>query len=158
MDAETIVDLGSVPIEGLPFSLGALPVNYDGTVYGGGLTLAYGGERFFGSLTATWTDTSLSGDFESSVSSFTAQPRLGLVMNQTSFWVGGMYLDTDEKHAGVIELPFLGTVPFGVELESAEKWNYVLGIGHTFSPKATVSLELGLGKRDHTLFNFTYRF
>jgi hypothetical protein len=158
MDAETVVDLGSTNIMGLDIPLGKLPVDYDGTVYGAGLTLAYGGERWFTSVTATWTDTSLSGDFDSSVSSFTAQPRIGLNEGKMSFWVGGMYLDTDEKHQGVIALTGLGVVPFTVELEGANKWNTVVGAGFTFSPKATVYLEAGFGKRDHLLFNFTYRF
>jgi hypothetical protein len=40
----TIVHLGNVPIPGLPFPLGKLNVDYDGTVYGAGFTLVYGGE------------------------------------------------------------------------------------------------------------------
>jgi hypothetical protein len=158
VDAETVVDLSSVPVVGLPIPLGKLPVDYDGTVYGAGLTLAYGGERWFTSVTTTWTDTDLSGDFESSVRTFTAQPRIGLIVNKWQFWVGGMYLDTDEKHVGTIELPFLGPVPFEVELEGADKWNTAVGAGYVFSPKVTLYFEVGFGKRDHTLFNFTYRF
>jgi hypothetical protein len=158
MNANTVVDLSSVPVTGLPFPLGKLPVNYDGTVYGLGFTLAYGGENWFTSVTSTWTDTSLSGDFDSSVKSFTAQPRIGLLRGKWAAWVGGLYIDTTEKHSGSIDLPVLGPVPFAVELESANKWNYAVGAGYSFSPKAMLYLELGFGKRDHTLFNFTYRF
>ena len=39
-----------------------------------------------------------------------------------------------------------------------DAWNYAVGLGHVFSPQATLYLELGFGDRDHTLFNFTYRF
>ena len=160
VDAKTYVDLSKVPVAGLPVSLGILPVAYDGTVYGAGFSLLYGTERWFGALTNTWTDASLSGDFDSSVRTFSAQPRIGLVFNRSTVWVGGMYLDTEETHAGVIALPLPGIppVPFSVELESMKAWNYAIGIGHVFSPKAHVSLELGFGDRDHTLFNFTYRF
>jgi len=158
MDAETVVDLSSVPVTGLPFPLGKIPVKYDGTVYGLGFTLAYGGEHWFTSLTTTWTDTDLSGDFKSSVKTVTAQPRIGLLKNRWQFWVGGMYLDTDETHSGTIPLPILGDVPFSVELEGADKWNTAVGVGYTFSPKATFYFEVGFGKRDHTLANFTYRF
>ena len=158
MSAETVVDLSSVPVQGLPFSLGKLPVDYDGTVYGLGFTLAYGGERWFGSVTSTWTDTSLNGDFDSSVKSFTAQPRVGLFWEKWAFWVGGMYLDTQEDHSGTIALPVLGPVPFAVELEGASKWNTAVGAGYIFSTRANLYLELGFGDRDHTLFNFTYRF
>jgi hypothetical protein len=160
VDADTLVDLSNVPIIGLPVPLGVLPVSYDGTVYGLGFTLAYGSEKWFTSLTSTWTDTNLSGDFDSSVSSFTAQPRIGLLKNKWAFWVGGMYLKTDEQHQGAIQLPIPGVppVPFNVELESAKKWNYTVGVGHVFNPKAMLYLEYGFGDRTHTLFNFTYRF
>jgi len=158
VDAETVVDLSSVPVTGLPFPLGQLPVNYDGTVYGAGLTLAYGGERWFTALTATWTDTDLSGDFDSSVNTFVAQPRVGLLMDGWAFWVGGMYLDTEETHSGAVTLPILGSVPFSVELEGSDKWNTAVGASYTFNPKSHLSLEFGFGNRDHTLFNYTYRF
>jgi hypothetical protein len=160
VDADTLVDLSGVPIPGLPFPLGTLPVSYDGTVYGFGANLVYGTDRWFAALNNTWTDTSLNGDFDSNVSSFTVQPRVGLIFNKWTAWVGGMYLDVDEKHRGTIDLPVPGwpPVPFRVELGSMEKWNYAVGVGHVFSPKATLYLEFGFGDRDHTLFNFTYRF
>ena len=160
VDADTYVDLSKVPIAGLPVSLGTLPVAYDGTVYGIGFNLLYGTDRWFAALNNTWTDANLSGDFDSSVKSFSSQPRVGLIFNKTSIWLGGMYLDTEEKHSGTIMLPIPGIppVPFNVELESMEKWNYAIGLGHVFSPKAHISLELGFGDRNHTLANFTYRF
>lgn len=158
VDADTVVDLSSVPVVGLPFPLGELPVSYDGTVYGVGATLVYGGDHWFTSATTTWTDTDLSGDFDSSVETLTVQPRIGLLQGGWSFWVGGMYLDTEEKHSGTVELPILGPVPFAVTLEGSDKWNTAVGAGYVFSPKAVVYLEIGFGDRDHTLFNFTYRF
>ena len=71
-----------------------------------------------------------------------------------------MYLDTKETHKGTIQLPIPGVppVPFEVELESLENWNYAVGVAHIFSPKTMITLEVGFGDRDHTLFNFTYRF
>jgi len=160
VDADTYVDLSKVEVIGLPVSLGTLPVAYDGTVYGGGINLLYGSDRWFAALNNTWTDTDLNGDFDSSVQTFTSQPRVGLVFGKWSVWAGGMYLDTQETHSGRIALPIPGIppVPFAVELESMEHWNYAVGVGHVFSPKAHLSLEVGFGDRDHTLFNFTYRF
>ena len=160
VEAETIVDFSKAPITGLPVPLTQLPISYDGTVYGGGATLVYGSENWFTSLTTTWTDTDLGGQFESSVSSFSAQPRLGLVRDKWQFWVGGMYLDTEEDHRGTIQLPIPGVppVPFSVELETSDEWNYAVGVSHVFSSRAHVSLEIGTGDRDHTLFNYTLRF
>lgn len=160
VDADTIVDFSSAPITGLPIPLTKLPISYDGTVYGAGFTLVYGNENWFASATTTFTETDLSGDFDSSVQSLSIQPRVGLIRDKWQFWVGGMYLDTEEDHSGSIALPIPGIppVPFAIELEGAEKWNTAVGVGHVFSPKAHLSFEVGFGDRDHTLFNFTYRF
>jgi len=160
VDADTYVDFSNLPIQGLPFPLGAVQVSYDGTVYGGGVNLLYGTDKWFIALNNTWTDASLSGDFNSSVKAYAAQPRIGLIRNKWTFYAGGMYLDTQEKHDGTIDLgiPGLPSIPFSVELESSEDWNYAVGVMHVFSPKAQFLLEIGFGDRDHTLFNFTYRF
>lgn len=160
VQADTLVDLNNVPLPGLPFSLGVLPVNYSGTVYGGGFNLFYGTDKWFAALNNTWTDASLSGDFNSSVSSFTVQPRVGLIRGNWTWYAGAMYLETEESHKGVIDLGFPGldAVPFNVELDTMEKWNYAVGMGYVFSPKAHLSFEVGFGEREHTLFNFTYRF
>jgi len=162
MDADTYIDFSKVSIAGLPISLGTVPVSYDGTVYGGGVNFLYGTDRWFAALNNTWIDTNLSGDFDSSVKTFTSQPRLGLIFNHWTVWLGGMYLDTEEKHSGTISLPIPGVplppVPFAVELNTMQKWNYALGVGYVFSPRAHVSLEVGFGDRDHTLLNFAYRF
>ena len=160
VDADTIVDFSRAPITGLPVPISTLPISYDGTVYGGGINLVFGSEKWFGALNTTWTETDLSGDFDSSVSTLTIQPRLGLVRDKWQFWVGGMYLDTEETHSGTINLPIPGVppVPFRVVLEGSDKWNEAIGLAHTFSPRAHISLEIGFGDRDHTLFNYTYRF
>lgn len=160
VDADTYVDLSQVPVAGLPFKLGTLPVSYDGTVYGAGVNLAYGTERWFVALNNTWTDTDLGGEFESSVKSFASQPRVGLVRGGWMLWAGGMYLDTEESHRGAITLPLPGLppVPFSVDLASMDHWNYAVGVGYVFSPRAHLSLEVGFGDRDHTLFNYTLRF
>jgi len=158
VNIDTSVDFSEVEITGLPFSLGTLPVSFDGTVYGGGFTLAYGTQRWFTAVTTTFTRTSTSGDLESKVNSTAIQPRIGLLRNGWRFWVGAMYLDTDEKHSGVFELPYIGPVPFEVELVTQDHWNYAVGAGYDFSDRANLSFEAGFGNRTHTLFNFNYRF
>lgn len=157
-DIDTFVDFSQADIEGLPIDLGKLPVSFNGTVYGGGFTLAYGSENWFTSVTTTWTTTNTSGDLKSSVDSTSVQPRIGLLRSNWRFWAGGMYLKTDEKHKGVFPLPLVGDVPFEIELESKDKWNYALGTGYVFNDRVNLSLELGFGNRTHTLFNFNVRF
>jgi hypothetical protein len=158
VNIDTLVDFSQAEITGLPFNLGTLPVSFDGTVYGLGFTLVYGTENWFTSVTTTFTDTSTSGDLESSVESLSIQPRVGLLRGSWRFWAGGMYLDTDEKHSGIFELPFIGPVPFSVDLATRDNWNYTGGVGYVFSDRANLSLELGFGSRTHTLFNFNVRF
>lgn len=158
VDIETTVDFSDVEIIGLPFSLGKIPVPIDGNVYGLGFTLAYGTENWFTTVTTTYTETSTSGGLESSVESLSVQPRIGLLRDNWRFWVGGMYLDTDENHSGTFELPILGEVPFSVELITKDSWNYTGGVGYVFSDRANLSFELGFGNRTHTLFNFNVRF
>ncbi len=160
LDADTYVDLSQVDIPILPFPLGTIPVSYDGTVWGLGANLVYGTDRWFTALNSTWTSTNLGGNFNSDVNSFTIQPRIGLIRNKWTMWVGGMWLKTKEDHNGIIDLgvPGLPPIPFDIELKTADKWNTAVGIGHVFSPKATIYFEYGFGDRTHTLFNFTYRF
>ena len=158
VDINTVVDFSNADITGLPISLGQLPVSFDGTVYGGGFTLAYGTERWFTSVTTAFTKTSTSGDLDSEVSSTSVQPRIGLLRDNWRFWLGAMYLDTDEKHSGVFDLPFIGPVPFEVELVTQDNWNYTGGVGYRFSDRSNLSFEIGFGERTHTLFNFNVRF
>jgi len=160
VDIDTVVDFSTADIMGLPpgVNLGNLPVSFDGTVFGGGFTLAYGTDRWFTSVTTTWTKTNTSGDLDSTVKSTSVQPRIGLLRGSWVFWGGAMYLDTDEKHSGIFELPFIGGVPFEVELVTKDNWNYTAGAGYEFSDRANLSFEVGFGERTHTLFNFNYRF
>ncbi|MDX2428445.1 MAG: hypothetical protein QNK22_07115 [Xanthomonadales bacterium] len=156
---DTLVDFSQAEITP-PIPLGTVPVSFNGTVWGGGFTLAYGTERWFTSVTTTFTKTSTSGDLDSKVNSTSVQPRIGLLRNGFRFWVGGMYLDTDEKHSGIFDLglPGLDSIPFEVELKSKDNWNYAVGAGYVFNDRFNLSLEAGFGNRTHSLFNFNFRF
>jgi hypothetical protein len=158
LDAQTDVNLSAVTIPGLPVSLGTLPIRYNGSVYGGGLTLAAGGDHWFASVTGTWTRSSLSGDFDSKVKARTIQPRIGLVNGPWQFYVGAMGLHTDEEHSGVIALPFLGNVPFAVKLKQASTWSPSIGVHYMLDRFADVTLEFGGGDRRTTLLNVNLRF
>jgi len=159
IEGDTDVDLRAVSIPGAPAGfLGQLPISYDGSMLGGGLTLAYGTENWFASLTGSWTHSDLSGDFDSSVRAQTWQPRIGLVRGDWNFWVGGFYLDATEKHAGTINLPGVGNVPFAVELASKDKFNPTAGVHYNMGRSAEISVEFGGGSRTMTLANFTWRF
>ena len=176
IDGKTTVDLSNVDLSGSPFpflpqQLETIPINYDGDVYGGGLVLAVGGDKWFASLTATFTDTSLSGDFTSSVQATTIQPRIGVRASETTeVWIGGYFIDAEESHTDTIllDLGFLlpptlppGTlipVDFAVNLSQQEDFNFSLGIHSMFTEHWEATVEVGGGDRNTVLANMTYRF
>ncbi|MBP6692902.1 MAG: hypothetical protein KA911_09130 [Xanthomonadales bacterium] len=157
INGDTTVDLSGLPPLPLPFPLRTIAVDYSGQVYGGGATLAYGGEHWFASLTGTWADTDLSGGFDSSVKSTTWQPRVGYVNGPWAAWVGGFYIDAEEKHEGVFTIPGLGAIPFAVELESSDEISPGVGVHYDFGRRAEATLEFAGGDRTITLLNVTWR-
>ncbi|MDH4125973.1 MAG: hypothetical protein OEW64_10540 [Gammaproteobacteria bacterium] len=168
IDGATHIDLRVLNLP-LPPQTNSLTIDYDGDVYGGGIVLAVGGDRWFGSVTATVTDTSLSGDFKSSVGATTIQPRIGLRFpDHTEIWLGGYFLDADEKHSGTVDLD-LGIVGgglpvdaqdavFAVDLSQQEDFNFSVGTHMMFSDAWEATIEVGAGDRRTVLANFTYRF
>ena len=171
IDGDTTVDLSSLGLP-LPPDVQTLRIEYDGDVYGGGAVLAFGGDKWFGSVTATFTDTSLGGDFNSSVSATTIQPRIGLRFGgHTEIWIGGYYIDAEETHSGTFSLdlgpiiaPPGGPIPrpvdldFDVELSQAEDFNFSVGTHMMLTDAWEATIEVGGGDRRTVLANLTYRF
>ena len=171
IDGETHIDLSVLGLP-LPPDVSSLTVDYDGDVYGGGVVLAVGGERWFASLTGTISDTSLGGSINSSVEATAIQPRIGARFGEhTEFWIGGYFIDAEEKHRGTIEIdlgpiianPMSGIprpVPldFAVELSEGEDFNVSFGTHLMINEAWEATVEVGAGDRDTVLANFTYRF
>lgn len=177
IDGDTVIDIGALGLP-LPPQTNSLTVDYDGDVFGGGIVLAVGGERWFASLTGTFTDTDLGGDFKSSVEATTVQPRVGLRFgDHTEFWIGGYFLDAEEKHSGVIDLDLgvLATQPipigggqtvnldgqdvaFDVNLSQDKDFNISFGTHMMFNDAWEATVEVGAGDRATVLANITYRF
>lgn len=171
IDGETTIDLSVLGLP-LPPAVSSLLVDYDGDVKGGGIVLAVGGDRWFASVTGTFINTSLSGDFDSSVEATTIQPRIGLRSgDDLEFWVGGYFLDAEERHSGTLSLdlgpliaPPGGPIPrpvdldFAVDLSQEEDFNLSFGTHMMVSDAWEVTLEVGAGDRRTLLANFTYRF
>ncbi|MEO8197162.1 MAG: hypothetical protein ABI689_10605 [Thermoanaerobaculia bacterium] len=155
IDGSTEVDFSNVP---LPFPLGRLAITYDGTVYGGGMTLAAGGDVWFTSLTGVVTKSDLSGDFDSSAKSLVVMPRLGLHNQYGALWVGAMYLDSEEKHSGTIVLPYVGPVPFAVDLKQKDRWNGLVGLRTDLAEHWTLDVEGGFGNRSSASATVGWRF
>jgi hypothetical protein len=162
IDGQTTVDLSAV---GIPL-LDTVSLDYDGDVYGGGLVLAVGGEKWFASLTGTYSDTDLSGGFNSSVKATAIQPRIGVRATPTTeVWIGGYFIDAEESHSGTINLDLGAAGPgfpipiaFAVDLSQQEDFNFSLGLHSMFSEHWEATVEVGGGDRNTVLANITYRF
>lgn len=168
IDGDTTIDLRPLGLP-LPPQTNSLTIGYDGDVFGGGVVLAAGGDKWFASVTATFTDTSLGGSFDSSVEATTIQPRIGLRAGSSlEIWVGGYILDAEEKHSGTVDLD-LGLVggmlpvdaqdvAFDVDLSQKEDFNPSIGMHMMMSEAWESTIEIGFGDRRTALANFTYRF
>ena len=162
LDGETDVDFSALgPALPLPFT--KLTIEYDGEVYGGGAVVAGGNDRFFGSVTAILTNTSLSGDFDSSADAFVLQPRFGVHNRRGALYVGAMYQEATEEHKGTIGLPLIPGLPpipvaFEVELRQKDDWNWLAGGTVALAEHWTLQAEAGFGDREHVDIEFAYRF
>lgn len=155
IETETKVRLSSVQI-GIP--LADLDVRAKGIVYGGGATLAYGSDRFFGTLTGQYTAAILDEE-GASVTALVVSPRAGVVVaRRVTLYLGAMYQRPSEKHSGKYNVPPLGSVDYSVKLDSANKWNGLAGVTFAVSPHWLLTVEGGFGKRQSLLAHLDYRF
>ena len=170
IDGQTTVDLSNTGVP-LPPNFQMLNITYDGDVYGGGVVLVVGGDKWFASLTGTFTDTNLSGSFNSTVEATAIQPRIGIRASETTeVWIGGYFIDAEESHSGTINLDLGLFVPpgvppgtqipivFAVDLSQQEDFNFSLGLHSMFSEHWEATVEVGGGDRNTVLANMTYRF
>jgi len=154
IEGETTVNLA-------PF-FSDLAVEYDGVVYGAGVTCAAGVGRYFGSLTATYTDTSLDTS-DSSVEAWILSPKVGMRAHARGghpivFWVGAMYQQADEEHQGQVTVPVFGDVRYDVLLEEEEPWNYLVGLSTSVGEHVSIELEGGMGDRTQLTGSLGWRF
>jgi len=153
----TKVGLGTIDT-GLPIRLGDLRIHYSGTVYGGGATLAGGGEHVFSSLTYEYTNTDLDVT-DASVKAWVVTAKLGSrVADAGAVWMGVMYQSVDEHHTGTYTLPYLGSFPFDAKFDAEQPYNFLLGGMVAFAEHWTVTLEGGIGGRTSALVQLGYRF
>ncbi len=134
-----------------------LSVEYDGVVYGGGVTLAGGWDRYFVTLTAALTESELDTS-TSRVKAWIVSPKLGMTCRYGALWIGGMVQQTDERHEGSIAVPVYDRVDYKVEFEQKEAWNTSLGIATGIGRNWLFDLEAGFGDRTHASLSATYRF
>ncbi len=140
----------------LPIPLSDLTIKYDGLVYGTGLTLAGGHDRYFGSFTTQYTGTDLNLN-ESSVTAIVLTPKAGVTFSRAAIWAGAMYQRAKEDHRGRYTIPFFGNVSYSVKLHEKSPWNFQAGFTSELAKHWLIVAEGGLGDRKSLLARIEYR-
>jgi hypothetical protein len=154
LESNTKVGLSELNV-GIP--LADLDVKSKGLVYGAGATLAYGTDRFFGTLTGQYTDTRLDEE-GASVTAWTVTPKLGMTLGKSAAaWVGAMYQKPQEDHQGSYNVPPFGTVPYKVHLTAENMWGYLAGASYGLGEHWLLVAEGGFGQRTALLVHLDYR-
>ena len=141
-------------------------VDYDGLVYGGGMTLAVGYKSFFGSITAnySWADVNmkdgpgLSLDDPNGIETLVITPKIGWRFEQGAVWAGAYYQFTEHTQSGTFNLAGLGAVNFQADVEDKSPWNFIAGGEYKLTDHWILTAEAGFGKREQVLVGTTYRF
>ncbi|MGB5746596.1 MAG: hypothetical protein WBM69_06420 [Desulfobacterales bacterium] len=165
-----IVDLpvvGPTPITD-PTSIN-FNIDYNGTTFGGGVTLAGGYKEFFGSLDVNYTHSNIDV-VDGEIKTLTVSPRIGVMVDlaaikgSVAFWVGAMYMDykqtvTDDINLKEIDsrLPSVD-IDFEIDIKNEDHWNYLFGGQWEITKRWQVMAEGGLGNRRHLILGAFFRF
>jgi len=180
IDGESELDLdiskitSNLPIPGLPpvFEPGKtidLNIHYNGTTYGGGMTLAGGYKDFFASVDGNYTYSNINlvdGD----ITTLTISPRVGLLVDSPAikgslaFWVGAMYMKYKQTISDDINLneldPRLPSVEidFKLDVKNEEPWNFLFGGQWEITKRWQFMAEGGVGNRKQLILGAFFRF
>ena len=133
-----------------------IEVDYDGTVFAAGSTLAYGQDWWFISVTGIYAYTNVKGDIDS-IPSWMIMPKIGGRWNKFEMWAGATYQNVSERQSGVFDLPGL-IVNYDLELEAEEAWNTQVGVRYALTDSLFLTLEAGFGRRESLTGNLEWRF
>ena len=142
-------------------------INYEGIVYGAGLTLAAGYKSLFATLNTTYTKTNLDLT-DSDVDAWIISPKVGVnfpspfLVKDIAIWTGSMYQEYEEHHEGTWTLEDINgnefDVDYDVELAEGNAWNYLTGVAFGISRRFSLEFEAGFGDRTQLASSLTYRF
>ena len=177
-ESELDLDIGSVtgslPPIGLPpiFEPGTtidLNIDYNGTTYGGGMTLVGGYKDFFGSLDANYTYSNID-IVDGKITAYTISPRVGLLVDSSkipgslALWVGAMYMRyrqtiTDDINLQEID-PRLPSVElnFKLDVKNDQPWNFLFGGQWEITKRWQFTAEGGVGDRKQLITSLFFRF
>ena len=144
-------------------------IDYNGTTYGGGITLAGGYKNFFGSLDANYTYTDINlvdGD----IKTLTISPRLGVLVDPSrikgsfAFWIGAMYMDYTQTVTDSVNLNELDSslpsveLDFEIDVKNEEHWNFLMGGQWEITKRWQITAEGGVGNRRQIVLGSSFRF
>jgi len=175
-EAELDLDIGQVAggIPGFPPIIAPgktidLNIDYNGTTFGGGITLAGGYQDFFFSLDGNYTYSNIDVA-DSEIKTYTLSPRLGMLVDSPSIpgslalWVGGMYMRyrqtvTDDVNLKDFDsgLPSL-KIDFKLDVKNEQPWNFLFGGQWEITKRWQFMAEGGVGERKQLITGLFFRF
>ena len=144
-------------------------IDYNGTTFGGGVTLAGGYKNLFGSLDANYTQSNIDV-VDGKIRTLTVSPRLGVLFDPAAirgslaFWVGAMYMDYKQTVTDDINLNELDSrlpsveIDFEIDVKNEEHWNFLFGGQWEITKRWQVMAEGGVGNRRHVILGAFFRF
>jgi len=146
-----------------------LDIDYEGSTYGGGMTLAGGYKNFFGSLDANYTYSDIDVA-NSEIETYTISPRLGILLDpkaikgSLAFWVGAMYMDYEQTVTDTIDLSTVSALfpsvelDFEIDIKNDHPWNFLFGGQWELTKRWQFVAEGGMGDRKHLITGLFFRF
>jgi hypothetical protein len=148
-------------------------LNFEGTTYGAGVTLAGGYGNWFTILDTNYTQTSFD-ILDGKISALVVSPRVGYRFelpgiagpSHLSLWVGSMYQDVQQEFKGNLSdlnLPSaLDSVVedgrFDVKQHLTSPWNMLVGAQYEITQNFNVLTEFGFNDRNSFFISGEYRF
>ncbi|MFP2238200.1 hypothetical protein ACLEX4_06610 [Pseudescherichia vulneris] len=148
-------------------------LNFEGTTYGAGVTLAGGYGNWFTILDTNYTQTSFD-ILDGKISALVVSPRVGYRFempgiagpSHLSLWVGTMYQDVQQEFKGNLSdlnLPSaLDSVVengrFDVKQHLTSPWNMLVGAQYEITQNFNVLTEIGFNDRNSFFIAGEYRF
>ncbi len=180
VNGETEIDLeisnvvGGLPPIGLPpiFQPGGsidLNIDYNGTTFGGGMTLAGGYKNFFASVDGNYTYSNIDV-VDGDIKVYTITPRVGFYWNPVAVpgsltaWVGGMYMRYRQTVTDDINLQEFDSrlpsveIDFELDIKNDTPWNTIFGGQWSITKRWQFTAEGGFGDRSHLITGLFFRF
>lgn len=154
-------------------------LDFKGTTYGAGFTLAGGYENWFTTLDTNYTRTDFN-ILDGQISALTVTPRVGYRFqmpgisgpSHLNLWVGSMYQDVQQEFKGslgdlsmpaalqpLIEIANQrGEGRFRVKQHLQSPWNVLVGAQYEITRNFNVMTEVGFSERNSAMVSAEYRF